>query len=646
MSNVYRKLVFICVFIFPLVVCGEESSLPTEYFSDLPDVHSVRVSPDGEKLASVVRIDTKNAKGRSVQVADLKDGKKKFVFFTDNKKEFINWIKWGNNDKLLVSLWFPSQRWGVGTSETRLMIVDINTGKVRNAISKRFLNSLYYYPQFQDQIVDILPDDENHFLLEINGGSDLDERVYKVSLNKSKMSLVHKSEPNVVDWISDNQGNIRIGRYFKDTTYKIIHRFSEKDKWKVLWEFESLSEDEVWPMGFGHDGNILYIDAYHEGKSAVFKVDLTDTNLKKRLVYANEKYDVDGYLIYSNLLKKAVGVEVSDGSGYFYWDDSYRSFMEKIDKALSNSDNTLVSMSDDENMYVIYSSSSSDPGVYYLGNKKQNRLDPIAERYERLPLGLMANKTRINYKARDGLDIEGYLTLPIGRKESDRVPTIIFPHGGPISYDGSGFDYWTQFFANRGYAVLQMNFRGSYGYGYDFMKKGLSNWGLEMQDDIEDGTRWMIEEGYSDPDNICVVGASYGGYAALMGAIKSPGLYQCVVSFAGVTDIGSLLTQSRNFTNHEVTKRMLGDNSGDLRSRSPLKNANKISVPVLLIHGDKDRRVTVSHSRRMRSSLEKYKKDVTYLELKNGTHFLTRGQNRIATFRAMDDFLDKHLGLK
>ena len=175
------------------------------------------------------------------------------------------------------------------------------------------------------------------------------------------------------------------------------------------------------------------------------------------------------------------------------------------------------------------------------------------------------------------------------------------------------------------------------------MKSGLQSWGLEMQNDVEDGTRWLIEEGIADPDHICVVGASYGGYAALMEAARNPDLYNCAVSFAGVTDVADLVSSYRRYTNYEIVKEQVGSNRRDLRRRSPLEHAEAIEIPVLLAHGTKDRSVKVRHSQRMHRALEKDDKDVAYLEFEDGDHHLSRQEHRIAFFEAMDEFLQSHL---
>lgn len=622
---------------------GSAEILPVKYFASLPDVSQVELSPDGGHIASLVRVDLEDLQGSSVSLVNTETGKSKNLLFTRNEKYRMRSIRWGNNSTILVNIAFPANRYGTPTVETRLLVLDIKTGETRNAIPKRYTNRFFDVPQLQTDIIDMLPEDDEHFLLSIRAGPKVDESVYKVSLKKNKMSKVRSAKRNVVAWETDRQNNVRLGLYFKDTTYKYIHRFPGEKKWKTLWEFESFAQDQVWPIGFDEDPKYLYVNALHKGRDAIFRVDLTDANLAKELVYFDDNYDVGSSLVYSHLSKKVVGFTTSNDGSYVFWDKGYQALYKGINKGLPDTDNSLISMSRDERTYLVLASNDTDPGTYYLGNRDRKTLYSIGRRYERLKPELMVDKDYIQYSARDGLEIGAYLTLPKGRKKGEKLPTIIFPHGGPISYDGRGFDYWTQFFASRGYAVLQMNFRGSSGYGYDFMKAGLQSWGLAMQDDVEDGTRWMIENGYSDADKICIVGASYGGYAALMGVVKSPELYQCAVSFAGVTDIAYLVKSSRAYINHKVVKAQIGDDYKELKKRSPLHNAKKISVPTLLIHGDKDRSVRVQHSRKMFKALKRAKQNVTYLELENGSHYLSNNENRVSTFEAMNAFLIEHL---
>ncbi len=631
------SLVFICSF------ANASGHLPVEHFASLPDVGNVRLSPNGKKILSLVRLDAQGKQGTAIQVLNAETGELERPLFADNKKYEINWVRWGNDQYVLMSAKFPAVRYGTPTTETRLLSLDLTTGKLRNIIPKRFYKRFDFMPQIQDSIVSILPSDEDHFLLELGGFATGGYTVYKAAIDGSKLKTVQKSRKHVRDWRADRQGRIRIGIFWEDTDYKIIHRGVDQKKWKTLWEFESFSENQVWPIGFDQDPNTLYVKALHNGFSAIFTVDLDDPELKKTLVYSKEEYDVNASLIYSSVAKKVIGITTSEGSGYTFWDSKYVALQNGINKALPDTDNYFFSMSEDEQQYVLFSTNVTNPGVYYYGDRNDGSLVPFAKRYMKLEPENLVEKKSVSYNARDGLEIEGYLTLPKGHQEGDRHPTVIFPHGGPISHDGSGFDYWTQFFANRGYAVLQMNFRGSSGYGHDFMKAGLKNWGLAMQDDVADGTKWMIDNGYADPKKICIVGASYGGYAALMGAVKTPDLYKCSVSFAGVTDVARLVKKAQRYLIGKVAKEQIGSKYGDLKKHSPVKNAEAINVPVLLIHGEEDRIVDVGHSRKMNKTLKKKKKDVTYLELEEGSHYLSINANRVATFKAMDEFLQKHL---
>ncbi len=358
-------------------------------------------------------------------------------------------------------------------------------------------------------------------------------------------------------------------------------------------------------------------------------------------MHAHPNYDVQGGLIYSSLKQKVVGTTYNDNGGYTFWDEEYQAFQRGLNKALPDTKNYIYDMSDDERRYLVLATSDIESGTFYLGNRDEGSLVPIARRYEKLDATVMRPKKSLSYKSRDGLDIQAFLTLP--NDQDVAHPTLIFPHGGPISYDDGGFDYWTQFFANRGYAVLQMNFRGSDGYGFDFMQAGLQNWGQEMQNDVEDGARWLIEQGIADQQQMCIVGASYGGYAALMGAVRSPDLYRCVVSFAGIGDVVDLVRSYRRYQNYEVVKQQVGDDFSELRKNSPAEYAEQFQAPVLLIHGTKDRSVKVQQSREMDRALRRANKNVTYLELEDGNHFLGNSEHRLQTFQAIDDFLSQYL---
>jgi len=618
--------------------------LPVEAFASIPDVSSVQLSPDGKKIASIVRVDQPKLKGTVVSILDLETGAKDVAVHTDNQKFVLLSLQWANDTTLLISAKFPANRYGTPTTETRLVKYDLTTRKTTSVLARSVVERLSWIPQHQGQIIDMMPDDPDHILLALDGMGEAvgEDSVLRVNLSQGKSAFIQNAKRKVIGWIADRQHKVRISIYNDDTEYRIYEQPEQKTESRLLWTFKAFSEDSIWPLGFDADPNILYVRAYHQGFEAIFKVNLTDPKLTKELVYANENTDVEGDLIYSELKKKVIGISEGDGEEYTFWDPEYAGLQNGLKAVLPNAHNFITQFSANERRYIVYSTSSTQPGTYYFGDRDEKALFPIAERYSQLSSEQLADTQYLSYEARDKLKIDAYLTVPKGL-EAKNLPTIIFPHGGPISYDSNDFDYWAQFFANRGYAVFRMNFRGSAGYGYEFMKAGLKSWGLEMQNDVEDGTRYLINQGISDPQRICIVGASYGGYAALMGAAMTPDLYRCAVSVAGVTDVAYLVKSSRRFTNYEVVKEQIGDDFSALYERSPVSKADKITIPVLLLHGDKDRVVKVQHSREMFDELKSRKKNVEYIELENGDHYLSNNDHRLTTFKALDKFLADNL---
>lgn len=637
----FIQVVVLGLFLLPQITFAQR--LPVEAFASLPDVRSFKLSPSGEKLIFLESFAVDDLDGVAVRLFDIEKGKLSYLVTTDNTKFKVNWIAWAGDDHVLVSAVFPAFRWGTPTTETRLMVKSLVDGELRNVLSRSFYKGLSWVPQFQDDVIDFLPDEPNSILLSVPRKDPRASHVFKIDVATRKRKSYSSPKTNVTNWYTDQQNRVRAGIYWEDTEYRIYTKsIDKKAKWKELTRFESFSESQIWPMGFGLDPNILYFRAYHDDRLAIFKTDLSTEEFDRELVFSDENYDVDGGLIYSEKTGEVIGTTYSEGGGFTFWDPTYKALQAGIDKALPDTNNYIVDFSGDESKYILFATSDTDAGSYYLGDRAKKSLMFLGRRFRELPIESMVEKEYFEYEARDGLVISAYLSQPKKRSEKP-LPTIIFPHGGPISYDDGGFDYWTQFFVNRGYAVLQMNFRGSSGYGYDFMKAGLQNWGQAMQDDVEDGTRTLIEKGISDPDKICIAGASYGGYAALMGTVKTPDLYQCAISFAGVTDVAYLVSKSRRFTSYEIVKEQIGSKRSLLKEVSPVNHVDKIQVPVLLVHGDQDRSVRIEHGRKMERRLRKAGKDVTYLEIEDADHYLSKQEHRIAAFKAMDEFLAKHL---
>jgi dipeptidyl aminopeptidase/acylaminoacyl peptidase len=508
--------------------------------------------------------------------------------------------------------------------------------------AKRGMYDDGHVSQFQDSIVSFLPDDPEHVLMEL----DLDvvnlPSVYKINVNSGRKSRITKGKMSVRSWMADRQGNLRLGEAlnYKTGEAAIRVRIGEDDKWHKMFEYNALAEPGITPLGFARDPNILYYSAYQHDKKALFKIHLPSK--ETTLVFADDDYDVDGSLIYSKKTNDVIGLyHPNSDDGRIYWDESNDNFQKSLNNALPDSDVYLVDFSENESIYLLYTENDYTPGMYYLGDRKDKSLTPIFEQYPDLLPEVLTEHKFVTYTARDGTELEGYLTLPLG--VDGPVSAILHPHGGPGARESDGFDYWTSFFVNRGYAVFRPNFRGSTGYGYEFSQSQMKGWGLTMQDDLTDAANWLVEQKIAKPDSMCIVGASYGGYAAAMAAVKTPDLFKCAISFAGVTNLKRLVYRSRGYTNSKFVKNQIGDDSDDLEARSPFYQAKKVKIPMLFLHGGDDRVVDVEQSRMMVDELQDLDKPVEYIEFENGDHYLSIQRNRHAAFKAMDVFLKKHL---
>ncbi|ARD20526.1 peptidase S9 [Shewanella japonica] len=642
-------ILLLCITNTPFTAPAQTSKvtqLPVEAFASIPDVSHVRLSPNGKHIASLLLDDTAEVPHKIVALFNTETGQFHIPMKNDHEKFMIANLTWASDEILLITALMPSKRFGKNANESLLIKYNLSTGEAGSVLTKKALKRFDSIPQYQGDVIDLLPKDPEHILLSVSGFSKRvsEPTVIKVNLYNGSFTTEQYYREHVIDWMTDQQHRVRIATYQdRDTTeYRIYEQSEANGDLRLLWKSEAYSEETVIPLGFDVNPNTLYVKAYHEGFYAVFKVDLTDPKLKKELVYKQDNTDVHATLIHSKVTRQAIGIATGDDNEYHFWDKNYKKLVNRLKAALPDTQNYLTQFSHNERRYMVYATSPTQPGLFLYGDRDANRLEVIAAKYSQLTPALLVEPQQISYEAKDGLEIPAYLTLPKGI-EAKKLPTIIFPHGGPHSYVSDSFDYWTQFFANRGYAVLQMNFRGSTGLGYEFKKAGMQGWGKAMQGDVDQGTRYLINQGIADPDKICIVGGSYGGYAAMMGAAMNPGLYQCVISFAGVADVEDLVKLSRFYTTHELTKKTLGDDYDELYEYSPIRHADKINVPILLIHGDNDKVVQVSQSRDMYRKLDALDKPVEYVEIENGNHYLSNNQHRLMTFKAIEKFLATNL---
>lgn len=333
---------------------------------------------------------------------------------------------------------------------------------------------------------------------------------------------------------------------------------------------------------------------------------------------------------------------MSDRARVHWMDPVLADVQALIDKAVGTKAAQIVSLSRDQRRMIIWVGDASQPGSYYFldagagGNMQRFSFVNEAIKSERLsPVSVY------RYKARDDLSIEAVLTLPEGR-DAKNLPLILMPHGGPEARDAAEYDWWVQFLASRGYAVVQPNYRGSTGYGQAFQEAGDGQWGLKMQDDLNDAVADLAAKGTIDPKRVCIVGASYGGYAAMRGAQRDGGKFRCAISYAGVSDLNGMLNYDGGFLYSNSARAGWREAAPDLKSVSPVNHAANFSAPILIMHGKEDRRVPIAQSRRMVARLKGASKPVDYVEQPLGDHYFSREADRHQFLQVMEAFLAKH----
>ncbi|MGE7673525.1 S9 family peptidase [Lysinibacillus sp. NPDC094403] len=469
--------------------------------------------------------------------------------------------------------------------------------------------------------------------------------VYKLNLKTGKTTHVAKNPGNITSWIADRDGNVRMAVASDGVVGTVLYRDSEKDEFKPFIEMEE--GDEVTPLAFTKDNkHILAKSNKGRDKVEVVKYDLEG---HEEVIMSNSEVDVSGVLYSSEKDKVLYGAYVSDKTHYQFFDEDFEKLFRKIQNKLGVHESELGINDYNKEMTKFIVSVSSDTvyGKYYYYDSTTDELTELTTLSPWLNPEELAEMHPISYKSRDGLTINGYLTLP-KNKEAKNLPLIVNPHGGPWYRDAWGFNPEVQLLANRGYAVLQVNFRTSTGYGKEFLKAGYKQWGLKIQDDITDGVQWAIDQGIADPKRIGIYGASFGGYATLAGITYTPDLYAAAVDYVGVSNIFTLLNTIPPYW--ETVRNMWYERVGDpekdkelLTAVSPVFHVDKIKTPLFVAQGANDPRVNKAESDQIVKALRARGVDVEYMVKDNEGHGFHNEENSIEFYNAMLKFLDSHL---
>jgi dipeptidyl aminopeptidase/acylaminoacyl peptidase len=612
-------------------------------FGALPDIHDAAISPDASQIAMIMNVDGIYA----VRIFRVDDVGEPIRAVGLNARVRPGWIRWVNNDRVLVELlqYMPIRgRPGWGAF---IYTIDANTMEGKFLIRPKDI-----LRQDNAYVIDFLDDDPNHILMAFSDRTQSRDDIQRVNVASGKYTRLKRGLEGVQSWYTDQRGEPRVGqgridKVADDFQWRLLIRDRDNDTWRPSTDFPGLEPDTK-IIGFNENPNELLIG--HRGDQDTLGVYVYDLDKKEigRQLYHNEDYDVSGLVRNSD--GEIIGVRyIADTRETVLFGD-HDTHLGRMRAAFGSHDVTFVDQSRDGSRLIFRVSNSSDPGSLLLSDSTNNKIVRISQNRSQLSAADMGSVVALEYEARDGTQIPAYITLPptISSVDAARnVPTIILPHGGPYSRSYRRFDYFAQFFATRGYVVVQMNFRGSAGYGEDYKEAGRNNWVL-MQEDVEDASRWVLEQGIADPDRTCIAGWSYGGYAALMGSIKNPDLYACAISIAGVTDIQRLASSRRYYRFGETAARKFilsgFEDKQAVRDNSPVRRADELTVPLFLAHANEDLNVHFDQFEQMRKALKKNETKIVYLEVKGDDHYFSEQGNRESLFIGLHEFLTTTVG--
>lgn len=503
------------------------------------------------------------------------------------------------------------------------------------------------------EIIDTLRDDENHVLIGVaSWGASADGdfiEVYALDVRDGSKRKVTTAPLRNAGFLTDHHGVARFAVGADSHAYgQVYYREGEGKPWNLL--FQGTPEKNVpRPLAFARDDSRVYMACDVPGKAGALCPWDVSTQAMQPPVWSNASADIEG-LVRSLDRQDVVGVYSMPGTpkaeAIVPGSDAMKVIAE-LSRALPGQSIQIVSSTDDGSKAVALASSDLEPGTFYLWDAATGKASQLLQRAPWIKPDQMATKRPVEFKARDGMTMHGYLSMPPGKEEATHLPLVVYVHGGPFSVrDEWEFDPYVQMIATRGYAVLQVNFRGSGGYGSAFEQAGYREWGGKMQDDVTDATRWAIAQGIAVPDRICIFGGSYGGYAALEGAIKEPDLYRCAIGYVGVYDLPMMFTDgdiSDRIVGKSYLRMTLGTDQAGLAARSPVNQLDKLKAGVMLIVGGEDERVPPVQGQNLHAALQKRGINHEWLYKSGEGHGFYDEANITELFERVTKFLDRHL---
>ncbi len=600
-------------------------------YSSVPEL-----SPDGTRIAYSIS----GAGHGAIAVMEV-DSNKLVTMVPLAQEQELQWFDWAGDGRLLVSLSVPTRFYGYDLRMSRLFVVELATGA-----------TTYVGPRAQgfdgDDVIFADPDGQ-FVLLSMQRDVLSEPQVWRFRLDGTDTEGERiERRSGVLQWIADETGVVRVGLGYDNSRLKVWYRKSAEEPFRVVARLGRDDKDEVWEvvrlMSETDEG--LVLEPGDSGRQALRRFNMATREVGE-ILYENPDWDVERVDL--DEAGQPLAVHFTDDRARVVWlDPELARLQSQFEQALGKDRVRIVGRSRNGERMLVLQGDASDPGAWYIYTRAKRELAVFSELRPEIDPAQLAPVRPVEYAARDGTSIRGYLTLPRGR-EAKGLPLIVLPHGGPYGIrDSLEYSDMVQLLANRGYAVLQPNYRGSGGYGEGFSELGKGEIGRRMQDDLDDAVEWAANEGLADPSRVCLVGSSYGGYAALWGAIRNPARYRCAASFAGVTEWDKQLEYDGDFFTREGRRewreRIRGaDRKFDLDAVSPARQAALLKRPVLLAHGKKDSNVPFKQFELMRDAIGRARVDgAEFVVLDNSGHGFATPQDEQTWYDALLAFLARH----
>lgn len=604
----------------------EAPLIPLNSFFKNPDISYILLSPEGDKISF-----TKPYKNRMNVFVTVLGTKDTFRVTSVEDRNIMSYF-WKNNNRIIYL------KDKGGDENFHLYAVDAD-GKN--------LKDLTPFENVRVQIVDDLQDYEDEVLIEMNKRNPELFDVYRLNIKTGEMKSVAENPGGISNWITDHTGTIRVAVQTNGVRSNLLYRENENSPFRIV--LQTSFKEQVNPLFFSFDNKFIYACSnLNRDKSAIVKFDISNGK-EMEVLFEHPEVDLE-MLDYSRKRKVLTSITYhTQKTEMKFLDKTTEEIYSKLKEKLGDKyDIIITSTNKNEDKCLVRTISDRSLGASYFYDVKTNELSKIVERGPWLQEENLSEMKPISYQSKDGLTIHGYLTLPNGL-DPKNLPVIINPHGGPWARDHWGFNPEVQFLANRGYAVLQMNFRGSTGYGRKFWEAGFKQWGRSMQQDITDGVNWLVNQGIADPKRVAIYGASYGGYATLAGLTFTPELYACGVDYVGVSNMFTFMGTIPPYWKpyQDMFHEMVGNPKSDsisLREISPVFYVDRIKAPLFIAQGANDPRVNKAESDQVVEALKKRGIQVEYMVKDNEGHGFANEENQFDFYGAMERFLAKHIG--